>query len=569
MKRYIALALVALSSIVWADDVVLDTVTVTGGTNYQVQQKLSAEEFKRSFHVQETSPGMTSPYVGAYTGNLVDQTLNGVRMNNALFRSGPNQYFSWVPDSFVTSVEVSDGGNVGGTINRRLGIAPTHIGTTYNSAVRGTTTTGSYRGSQFGIAFSSTANGDVRTANGRTPNSAYNQDAFMAQMDWTADHRTTVLFSQSDDIRRTDKWNGGTRLTGTQAPSPYTYQKQQYSMVNHEAHFDSLDLNLAWQSSEENFLDKTKVTRTALDAYTVNAAYHLNDNWSVYSTNTWEDIRYNQFNDNYSTTKQGLRYNTLFSNGVTVAASAGMKQVRISGLEGFDSSEGSMIVGYRGWFASVDMSSNAPGYATLKQSKTSGRGTSIPNPDLKEERATTYRLGYKARGLYADVNYKKFTDAISSKTIAKDTYFPTNAGGAESWGAVLAYRDPSFLGTDIAVNSRFEALYGTQPTADGSREPTSKTVPFTAYVGVEYRGTFLDWMYASRDNKLSFSDQDDVRIYQHNDGYNLLNVGYRGTYQKFQYSVTVANLLNNSGRVLGSSVDVAGRSLIFGAKYAF
>lgn len=92
-------------------------VTAPGFTNYQVQQNVTPEVFNSSGHIQETAPGLKSPYVGIFTGNQVDQVINGIRFNNSLFRSGPNQYYSWIPDSFVNGITVSDGGNVGGTIS--------------------------------------------------------------------------------------------------------------------------------------------------------------------------------------------------------------------------------------------------------------------------------------------------------------------------------------------------------------------------------------------------------------------------------------------------------------------
>ena len=96
MKKYILAVLVALVSMQQAfaaETAELATITVTADTNYQVHQKVDPVEFNSSVHVQETSPGMKSPYIGAFTGNQVDQTVNGIRMNNALFRSGPNQYY--------------------------------------------------------------------------------------------------------------------------------------------------------------------------------------------------------------------------------------------------------------------------------------------------------------------------------------------------------------------------------------------------------------------------------------------------------------------------------------------
>lgn len=554
----------------------LAEVVVTAGTNYQVQQTVPPELFNNSIHLQETSPGMKSPYVGVFTGYQVDQTINGVRANNALFRSGPNQYYGWVPDSFVQSVSVSDGGNVGGTISRQLGVAPSHVGLSFDTANRAAVKTGSYKSGIFGVAFSSTDTGNMRTTDGgEVPHSAYNQDAVLVEAAWSANNKTTFLRSRSTDIERTDKWNGGSRSSGYQAPSVYTYELQDYTFFSHQSVFDRAQFTVAYQDSTEHMLDGTKSVQTNVKAYTVNGAVWLTDAISLYSTNTYEAIKYDNgitsstASDKYVTTKQGIRYNDQLL-GFDVIASAGLKQVAVSDLDGFDSKEGSLIVGRNGFFGSVDLSSNAPNYSSLKQSKTSGRGVSIPNPDLKEEQATTWRLGYKQQGLYADVYYKHFTDALKSVTIAKNTYRPTNSGEIDVYGSTFTYSNPDVQGTGIGVLSRLELAYGNQTITDSTNtEPTSKTTPLTAYGKVTYRGAFAELKYAPRATRLSASDDDDVRIYGHNDGYRLVNVGYVGSYDKFDYSIRLNNLFNNGGRVLGSSVDVGERSLVLAARYNF
>ena len=113
----------------------LKEVVVVSGTNYQVQQTIKdPKSYVNSARVQETSPGQLSPYVGPFTGNQVDQSINGIRVNNGLFRTGPNQYFGWVPLEFTKSISITDGGNIGGTIQRRIGVQSSHIGLSYVGA---------------------------------------------------------------------------------------------------------------------------------------------------------------------------------------------------------------------------------------------------------------------------------------------------------------------------------------------------------------------------------------------------------------------------------------------------
>ena len=369
------------------EPILLTPVHATAGTNYEVQQRIPVETFENEIHLQETAPGLKSPYLGAFTGNQVDQTVNGIRMNNALFRGGPNQYYSWIPSEFTQSVTLSDGGNVGGSINRTLGVSDTSVGLSYNGALRGFSETGSYHGDQFSFSLKNTNTGNVHTADGEVPHSAYNQSALMAEAKWNPTNKTTFLYSRSHDIERTDKWNGGWRSSGFQAPSVYTWQLQEYMYLNHKLSYGGLDLNLGYQDSTEHILDGKTQVRTNLKAYTVNANYSFNDNWSAYSTNTYEDIFYHNgvtsdANDAYVTMKQGARYDKDMG-FATLAISGGLKQVRVSGFDPFETIEGSVVVSKNGYFLSVDESSNAPSYASLKQSTTSGKGKSRPNPNLK------------------------------------------------------------------------------------------------------------------------------------------------------------------------------------------
>lgn len=44
-------------------------VTAPGFTNYQVQQNVTPEVFNSSGHIQETAPGLKSPYVGIFNND--------------------------------------------------------------------------------------------------------------------------------------------------------------------------------------------------------------------------------------------------------------------------------------------------------------------------------------------------------------------------------------------------------------------------------------------------------------------------------------------------------------------
>ena len=75
--------------------------------------------------VQETAHGHGSPYIRGFTGHLNLLLIDGIRLNNSVFRPGPNQYWNTVDALSLSRVEVVKGpasvlygsDAVGGTVN--------------------------------------------------------------------------------------------------------------------------------------------------------------------------------------------------------------------------------------------------------------------------------------------------------------------------------------------------------------------------------------------------------------------------------------------------------------------
>ncbi len=75
--------------------------------------------------IQETGPGQGSPYIRGFTGHLNLMMVDGIRLNNSVFRPGPNQYWNTIDMGSIDRFEVVKGPSsvlygsdaIGGTVN--------------------------------------------------------------------------------------------------------------------------------------------------------------------------------------------------------------------------------------------------------------------------------------------------------------------------------------------------------------------------------------------------------------------------------------------------------------------
>jgi hypothetical protein len=328
-----------------------------------------------------------------------------------------------------------------------------------------------------------------------------------------------------------------------------------------------LMVNLAYQKFAEDINDNNKPVQSRLGSYTVNAEYAFSKTLTLYSSNVVESINYitgssSVTGDLYSTFKQGFRASKNVK-GLSIYYSLGWKRVQIEEVSPFDGIETSLILGYKGGFANFTRSLNAPSFLMIKQAITTGKAVQIPNSNLTQEESNTIRVGYKKNGIYADVAYRHLDNAFTNIFINPDTIQTVNIGSASIFSSTFGYTTKNLFNTKTLLDLKLEYIYG----INSEDQPINKTVPVTGYIKLNHKGIVLEGQYQSKDDLLSKDDLNDVRIFAHNKGLRLLNLGYENTYKKINYSVLLYNILNTPGRIYASSADVPMRSLQVNIKY--
>lgn len=120
-----------LNSITRSEQSVFDTPSLgTIVTREKINQQQAADMFQALQNevgvlMQSTARGQSSPFLRGLTGQQVLILVDGIRMNNSIFRAGPNQYFNLMDPGQVERIEVVRGPEsvlwgsdaIGGVIN--------------------------------------------------------------------------------------------------------------------------------------------------------------------------------------------------------------------------------------------------------------------------------------------------------------------------------------------------------------------------------------------------------------------------------------------------------------------
>jgi outer membrane receptor protein involved in Fe transport len=245
-------------------------------------------------YVQETNLGGGAPIVRGLIGNQILIVVDGVRLNDATTRGGPNQSLNSIDPTFVERVEVIRGPTsvlygsdaLGGVIliwtkNRPAGardgvpegIDPRHIefGGDYDSATNG--------GRGWGLASSASESGGIlvggslhewnkiRSADGDVENTGYHGQSAFASIEQmlgsTARLRFTASRTRDFDVPRTDRMNTGFGQTQpADAENVFTLEdRERYALALNVAESMQVRLSMRKYTEERRIRSTGSSTR--------------------------------------------------------------------------------------------------------------------------------------------------------------------------------------------------------------------------------------------------------------------------------------------------------------------
>ncbi|MDF1880028.1 outer membrane beta-barrel protein [Sulfurimonas sp. MAG313] len=564
--KIVLLTLLAVS--LQAAQLYMQDLTIVDETSLQ-SPELKEKELSKVV-LQESVPGFSQPIIKGLQGDKISIGLDGMTFSNSLFRSGPNQYFSWIPQGFVSRLEVGEyleNGALGGGINMSLGINKTQV--VLDKTQNRYTFLGTYAQEDFQGGVSVIEADNVYDTQGEVPHSAYNQKAVMIKKQFGNDE-VTLMHSQSDEIDRTDVFAQG---------KYYVYDLQQYTMAKYDKHFDSALLSLSYQRFIDNVDKKTRYTNTTNNIYGLNlsALYEPTDLDGTFSyglQNSFEDIKVDKGVQNdylYALTSAYLKYDTYF-NDYELSLYYKHSFMNMSGAldKSMNDFSTGLVLSNSGYYLSMDKSIKFPTVVNLSEAK-GDDVNELSNPDLTSETSFNYTLGYKNKNFEASVYYKDLKDMIireQTNIISPDGslfWQYQNANKGKIYGAYL-WAQKQYL-QNYKTSFSMEYTYGKT-----EYDYISKLTPFRLELkNTLYKDYYINFKYAPpvSEDKMAKKDTIDIRIDGKNYGYRIVDIGYKTQYQAHTMEVGVTNLLNDQGRIYGSSVDFSRRALRLQYAYVF
>jgi hemoglobin/transferrin/lactoferrin receptor protein len=248
--------------------------------------------------VQKTANGHGSPFIRGFTGFRNLLLVDGIRLNNSVFREGPNQYWNTIDAFSLDRIELIKGQGsvlwgsdaIGGTVNALsksanvLDYADGELFANGRTHYRWSSAESSHtgrveanvgEGGRYGLHLGYTQRqfGDLRSADiGRQPYTGYDEWALDAKFDYffSPDTKLTIAYQQlqQDDIWRTHKtihgvsWNGTT--TGSELRRVLDQERRlayaQLETENMDGPINRAKFSLSWHNQAEE-RDRLRSTR--------------------------------------------------------------------------------------------------------------------------------------------------------------------------------------------------------------------------------------------------------------------------------------------------------------------
>ncbi|MDD2601140.1 MAG: TonB-dependent receptor [Kiritimatiellae bacterium] len=245
--------------------------------------------------VQKTGHAQGSPYIRGFTGYRTLLLIDGIRLNNSVFRDGPNQYWGTVDPYMIDSFELVRGPSsvlygsdaIGGTMNAltaspfdlpeeklyggRLHYRYSTAESSHTLRTEGKSVIDGNFGIQAGVTYKDF--GDLKTGGGRVKNSGYTELDFDLKAEYRFNQDTRfILAHQSvdqDDGWRVHKTIYGERFHGT-------------TVGDEKRHVSDQNRTLSYAKFEEEnmggFVDALNVTLS--HQYQKDRQYRVKRDWS-------------------------------------------------------------------------------------------------------------------------------------------------------------------------------------------------------------------------------------------------------------------------------------------------
>lgn len=250
--------------------------------------------------VQRTQRGAAAPFIRGLTGQQVLILIDGIRLNNATFRAGPNQYFNTIDPGMVERIEIVRGPQavlygsdaIGGVINVVTRSASNRFSAygaggawinRYSSSDNGYYTRANVEGTTSNVAFF--GGGGYANFNeldrggslGRQDGTAYSHYAGDGKVDFLLDENSmlTVAYHQfvQEDVTRSDRLPS--RLTIFD-PQQRTLAYVRFQGIDFNGWFDRMMFTVSYQRQKQGVFDQRLNTNNVDRSEVDNHSFGIN-----------------------------------------------------------------------------------------------------------------------------------------------------------------------------------------------------------------------------------------------------------------------------------------------------